>query len=100
VLYHAARPVLTGALWVAAGTLAFFAVRWARANPCAPHNGGWLFIIGVGLTSALAMFGSLVTVGLVRRGVLAVLVSAAIGAAAGFAIYFALLSTWVSHCAN
>lgn len=85
---------------MAAGTLAFFAVRWARANPCAPHHGGWAFTLGLGLTSALATVGSLSSLGFARRRVLVVLVSAAVGAAACLAFDFVLLSTWVSHCAN
>jgi len=56
--------------------------------------------LGLGLTSALATFGSLSSLGFARRRVLVVLVSAAVGAAACLAFDFVLLSTWVSHCAN
>jgi hypothetical protein len=100
MLYGARRAILALALWAGAAVTALLAVRSARTDPCGPHTGEGGFIVAVGVLTAAAVFGSLRTARVDRRGLVAALVSAAIGAAAAFGLYFALLFIWVDHCAN
>jgi beta-lactamase regulating signal transducer with metallopeptidase domain len=94
-----ARALLALALLAAAAVLAFLAVRSASINPCAPHDDfGWWFVVGVGVLTVAAVFQVLPPKALDRRGVLAALLAAVLGAAASFALFLLLLFIWVGHC--
>ena len=93
------RARVAVSLWFSAAASADPTVRSVYPDPCEPNAGwGWWALLGVGVFTTLATYVSLA--GFAPRRVGAAIVGTLIGAAAGFGVYFIVVMTWVSHCAN
>jgi hypothetical protein len=95
-----ARTLVAVGLWLLAAFLAIAAVLTQYPDPCDPATDleGWVLVLGMVLVAGIAAF--VTTAGSVRNVLVAFLVSVGVSAVTGFALFFLLLSIWVSHCTN